>query len=102
MVGYIVGYKLEGGGNDLIPTPIKPVQDTEFIECTFKENTNDNKGVYSEGKFSRYSFEVTIEESFMYTDIQLFDYHKKPITDIVKIQGTPRYLDVMCKTKLYV
>lgn len=104
MVGYIIGYKYEDRDNgtpDFIGGAVKPIQDTDFVECTYKNNTSDVKGNYEEGKFQRHSFEVTIDESFKYKTIQLFNYHKKPITEIVKVQNI-EYLDLPCKTKVYV
>lgn len=103
MEGYVIGYKDQRKDDDLLlGGQVEYVADTDYTPCTYKENQNDFKGIYSEGKFKRYSFEVTIDESFKHSRIQLFDYHKKPITDVVLIEGTPRYLDAVCKTKLYI
>ena len=103
MVGYVVGYKSKVSS---IPDPLGGAVEwekvTDHIPCTYKDNLNDTRGTYEEGKFKRHSFEVIVDESFLYKDSQLFDYHKNPITKIVKIQGEPRYLDVLCKTKRYV
>lgn len=100
MVGYIVGYKTRG---DSIPNPlgnaVEYVKETDYIECTYTGNQSEHIGIYEEGKFMTYAFEIIVDENFDFINIQLFNYHKKPITEIIKVTKA-EYLDLLCKTKL--
>lgn len=102
MIGYIIGYKV--GEEPIIPDPlggeVEPEQMTDYLECTYVYNKN-SYSIYEEGKRYDYTYEVIVDDGFMWNDVQLFDYHKKPLTKIIKLRGRPEYLDLMCKTKLY-
>jgi hypothetical protein len=103
MDGYIQTQIATGGHTDANGETVPAeVSWGAFVECKYKANTLNNRGVYSGGRFTQMAFEITTEDmGFRSKRIRLFDSRQSLVCE-KDVQGFPEVLETVQRVKITV